>query len=121
MQSVPPRYISEAEAAVLVATLTRAPLGEVGKHLVDSVSRLRVIGRCDCGCDSVTFQRRSTTQNGYRVADAVGNSPSGEEIGVLVWAVDDELADLELYNYSEEQARLPQPESIRPYEETRRE
>jgi hypothetical protein len=121
MQPIPPRLISTQEAAVVLAALTRAPLGEVGAHMVASVPRLRVVGCCDCGCDSVTFERRSATQSGYRVADGVGYLQSGEEIGVLVWAVDDELADLEMYNYSEELPRLPQPESIRPYEEARRE
>jgi hypothetical protein len=55
------------------------------------------------------------------LADGVGYLKSGEEIGVLVWAIGDELANLELYNYSEEPPRLPQPESICPHEEVRRE
>lgn len=104
-----------------MAALARAPLGEVPAHMVNSVPRLRVVGRCICGCDSITFERRATSHNGYRLADGVGYLKSGEEIGVLVWAIGDELANLELYNYSEEPPRLPQPESICPHEEVRRE
>jgi hypothetical protein len=50
----------------------------------------------------------------------VGYLSSGDEIGVLVWAAAGQISDLEVYNYSEESARLPRPESIRPYEEVQR-
>ena len=121
MPPIPQRPVSEHEAAVLVPALSRASLGDVGPQMIDSISRLLVIGRCDCGCDSVTFERRTTAQNGYRVADGVGYLESGEEIGVLVWAVGDELAELELYNYGEEPAGLPQPESVCAHAHARKE
>ena len=44
---------------------------------------------------------------------------SGEEIGVMVWAIADEVTGLEVYNYSNDLAHLPAPESICPFEEAR--
>ena len=117
MQPISPRPINAKEVAVLQAALTRAPLAEVPLEIIQSVSRLTVIGRCDCGCDSVDFERKETTGSiFYRLADAISFSETGEETGVMVWAESNKIVSLEVYNFSDDVAHLPVPESIRSFE-----
>lgn len=119
MQPVSTRPITEKEAAVIHAALVRAPLIDVSPQIINSVPKLLVVGRCECGCDSVDFERHKSTDSAYRIVDGVGYLESGEEIGVMVWAIADEVTGLEVYNYSNDLAHLPAPESICPFEEAR--
>ena len=117
---IPPRPLTESEAAVIAAAIQRAPLGEPGAACNYLTASLRVVGRCECGCDSVFFTTADWTKDQYRLADGLGYTDDGEEIGVLVWAGSGGLVHLELYNYSERPARLPAPASVCPFEEARR-
>lgn len=121
MQPVaPPRELTEAEAAVVSAALEQAPVGEVPATFQASVPRLRVVGRCECGCGSLFFAGIEGATGQYRVADGLGYTDDGEEIGVILWASEEAVVHMELYNYSERPARLPTARSVRPFQESRR-
>ena len=114
MSLITERAISEMESAVIFSALRLAATEEISGAIMASVQNLRVVSQCECGCDSISFKRLTSSGNGRRVADGIGFTQNGEEVGVLVWVVADEITDLELYNYSDELARLPEPASIRP-------
>src|SRR5438045_8817906 len=50
-----PRLITQAEAAVVRTALERAPSTSPTTRVVVPVNELMVVGRCECGCDSVDF------------------------------------------------------------------
>lgn len=112
----PNRGISSAELAVLRAALAVAPTTpDSGRHL-EAAERLRVIGACDCVCDTVDFARAHPGSRSYPVADAVGTTPGGGTVGLLVFGTEEELTSLEVYGICvrEDGIRLPTVESIRP-------
>ena len=116
MQSQAERQISEQELEVLSAALERAPRRPEASLLRPSVSSLRVVGQCRCGCGSVSFDRGATQEHLFIVADAVADSAHGL-IGVLVWALPSRIVELELYSLGAEPAEgWPITATIRPWE-----
>jgi len=120
MVKLEPRELSANEASVIAAALKRAPTGKPCSASEVEVSRLRVVGRCECGCDSLFFSGIAEAMEQFRVADGLGYTEDGEEIGVILWARGDSLVHLELYNYGEQPARLPIAATVCPFEESRR-
>jgi hypothetical protein len=113
------RPISDGEAAVVQRALEVAGTEDATPGLVEQISQLRVVGRCGCGCASVDFRNPMQGQKAVIVADAVASSPNGEDVGLLVWALDGHLSGLEVYSYSDFPASLPVLESICCYQGTR--
>ena len=115
MIALDPRHLTPAEVAVVAAAVRQAPV-EVGFTVDDQhlALNLRLVGKCDCGCASVFFSTEEWAATQHRVADGVGRTADGEEIGVIVWATSTGLAHLELYSFSERPTPLPEPSSIRP-------
>ena len=121
MQPITPaRPLTEIEAEVIAAAIARAPLGDPGPSSSYLQPKPQVVGRCDCGCDSIFFEGIETAKEQYRIADGLGYSSEGEEIGIIVWANNGRVVHLELYNFSENLPRLPLPNSVCPFEESRR-
>jgi hypothetical protein len=116
---VPSRPLTEAETAVILAALTRAPVGEPDVASTYLPASLRVVGRCDCGCDSVFFTASDWSEGQHRVAEGVGYAADGEQIGIIVWAGDQGLLHLEVYNFEESPAHLPDPATVCPFEQAR--
>jgi hypothetical protein len=117
MEPVKRRPVSEKEAAVLVAALTHAPVSAEAATIAAIVPKLHVVGRCRCGCDSVYFDGALHGEAPtYRVADGLGYRSNGEQTGIILWATAGQLAHLELYNFTEGPARLPEPASLCPFE-----
>jgi hypothetical protein len=109
------RPISEAEAAVVERALAVAAVDDSASALSTSVATLQVVGRCGCGCASVDFCRPATGHMAQMVADAVAKAPNGEDLGVLVFALNGQLSGLEVYSYSDNPAPLPVVASIAAY------
>ena len=109
-----PRPLTVEEVVVTAAAIRHAPYGK-GFQLDDGYlnSKLKVVGRCDCGCASLFFSSPEWTLEHHRVADGTGYTADGERIDVIVWATSAGLAHLELVSYSERPALLPEPTSIR--------
>lgn len=106
------RAISDAEADVIERVLAVAATDASVEGLIEQVRALQVIGRCDCGCASVEFCRPAPGQMPRIVADVVAESPDGEGVGLIVWALDNHLSGLEVYSDSDRPAPLPVVGSI---------
>jgi hypothetical protein len=78
-----------------------------------TVSGLKVIARCDCGCDTVEFEGIDWSAPATVVADGQGSTGAGEEVGIIVFANGSTIACLEVYNYGDAPAHLPRVESIK--------
>jgi hypothetical protein len=108
------RPILPAETAVIVAALANAPVSPNAAMLVESVSSLHAVSGCDCGCGSIDFTTRD--QPNSPIADGVGTTASGNEVGVLVWGTTSTITALEIYSLAECLDRgFPMPQSIRPF------
>jgi hypothetical protein len=112
MQGTPqlPRPISADEAAVIYRALEVCPTGPVSQAVRGSVSKLRVVWCCTCGCDTVNFVGAGQSSV---IADGVGKTPDGREIGLIVFGRSDRVTSLEVYSYDDVPARLPILDSIR--------
>ena len=110
------RPISETEAAVIERALAVASIDESSATLSRSVRSLTVISRCACGCATVDFLMPTQDLVPRIVTDAVAMSPSGEDLGLIVFAIDNEISCLELYSYSDNPAPLPVLDSISGYD-----
>jgi len=114
------RPASPAEIAVVEAALAIAPISHRASFLRRSVHALRVQAACDCGCASVDFEIPPEPGSCRLVADGVGRTPTGGRVGVLVWALDDRVSGLEVYDLGagQDDRRLPLPSSIQPSPES---
>jgi hypothetical protein len=112
------RPISEAEVRVVERALAVAATHPSASDLIGQVRSLQVVGRCGCGCASVDFQIPARGQIASIVADAIAKAPDGEQLGLIVWALDSELSGLEVYSYSDSPAPLPVINSICGYDGT---
>ena len=80
-----------------------------------SLVNLKVVAHCDCGCDSVDFHGIDWSAPPTVIADGQGKTEAGDEVGIIVFSNGSAITGLEVYNYSDEPARLPAIESIQPY------
>jgi hypothetical protein len=111
-----PRRITRHEAEVLRRALEICPAGPVAQDLLDSISNLEVVARCECGCDTVEFGRIDWAGPPELVAEGVAQTADGMAVGLLVFGTADAVTCLEVYSLDDEPARLPTVESIRPYQ-----
>lgn len=107
------RSITASELAVLSRAVEVGALEGADVPSLDPLSSLQVVGRCDCGCASVDFQRLGPGQVPSLVADAMGETPNGERVNVLVFASDGQFTQLEIVGYSDDPAPLPIPSTVR--------
>ena len=115
-----PRPISQREVAVLARMLERCAVQGAVTFDLASLERLNVVARCDCGCDTVDFQGIDWSTRPAVIADGQGKTETGDEVGIIVFGNGSAIACLEVYNYSDEPARLPVVETIQPYGATAR-
>jgi len=101
---------------VIERALVVAAVDPSAVDLLSQVRTLRVVSRCGCGCASVDFEAPTGDQLPSIVADAVAAGPNGEQLGLIVWAWEGRISGLEVYNFSEDAAPLPVPDSICSYE-----
>jgi hypothetical protein len=116
--AVTPRPLSEAERKLLVSVLESADFS--GRdELLAQMNGVEVVGRCNCGCATVTLRVDSRPPadetarpipNEAWVLDAEGESVGG----VLVFTRGGDLCELELYSNSDEPIReIPSIERVR--------
>jgi hypothetical protein len=109
------RPISEPEAAVLTRVLERCAMK--GRLQIDraSLSKLNVVARCDCGCDTVDFTTIDWSDPPAVIAEGQGKTKGGDDVGIIVFGSERSVACLEVYSHSPGPARLPVLDSITPY------
>jgi hypothetical protein len=111
------RPIKPEEVAVIRAALERAPKETVENTAIASIDCLRAVGQCGCGCDSVDFVEHDPAHMSYPVADGIGRTTRGGEVGIIVWGRHDAITGLEVYSFDDEDdSKLPIPESIYRFE-----
>ena len=80
---------------------------------------LRVISRCGCGCptiDLVVGRANSATTGPSRIlADFVGSTVEGVQVGVTLHAREGKISELEIYELGEPVKSLPKLESLRSF------
>lgn len=109
------RPLSEAEIAVIRTMLERASDDQNRERYLHTIDSLRVLDTCECGCDSIDFVRGPLEYPPMIVADGYGTTLGGSEVGLLLWALGDQLTGLEVYSLGGEddvEIRLPLLESI---------
>ncbi len=114
------RPISAQEIEVLRMTLARTAAAPEFKRLTASTDHLRVVGKCDCGCDSVDFVEQGKTQS-KPIADGIGSTSRGGKVGVIVWGTSDMITGLEVYDLGagDHYIKLPTPDSFKSFERSR--
>ncbi|MES2185538.1 MAG: hypothetical protein V4505_13375 [Pseudomonadota bacterium] len=117
MIPISPRRITAEERDLLIAALERAPVATfVAGNLGETIPELMVIGRCECGCASVTFSPQGEGISDM-VADGLATDPTGESVGLILWARHGRFTELEIVGHSDVPAGLPSAISVRSYEE----
>ena len=109
------RDLSQEERAILVHLLQlEAP------DRLSQIESLKVIAKCGCGgCPTVlfgnSFDSAPVTKDHYILADYAGTNASGGLIGVMVWANDSDITELECYSIDgSEPVTWPVPLALRP-------
>jgi phosphoglycerate dehydrogenase-like enzyme len=112
-----PRPLTQHEISVIRAAIARAAAMEVPVTLLDGLEELRVVGRCDCGCDSVDFVAHDPQRPSRPIADGFGETPAGGTVGIIIWGTNDALTGIEVYDLGAgaEDIKLPVESSIRPW------
>jgi hypothetical protein len=108
------RPISPSEAAVLERALQVGALPSPSEAALASISDLRVTASCKCGCATVWFGPKGDAANGTMAAETCGTW-ADQTVGVIVWVDDDQIVGLEVVGAGA--VGLPDPASVRPYEE----
>lgn len=66
------------------------------------LTALRVVGRCSCGCPTVDLALGDSQQNktgpSQILADFIGATPEGIEVGVILHVRQDQISELEVYS-----------------------
>jgi hypothetical protein len=111
------RDLNSAERDLLRWVLKRSA-AEPERYL-EQIPRLRVVGRCGCGCPTVDLalegQPHSRDAVARLIAEAEGQSPEGISVGVLVFAKDEVLSVLEVYSVAGDALfSLPSPDALAP-------
>jgi hypothetical protein len=110
------RPISEREAELVTWLLKSGATRRSLQHLAGDVSKLRVVGRCGCGCASVDFEENGRhCVRSHPIAEAYGETPTGLKFGLILWGRDDAVTGLEIYEGHPGSANtLPSPEALSP-------
>lgn len=112
------RLISAKEIEVVRITLEHAATAPEFRKLIAGAEGLQVVGKCDCGCDSVDFVEQGKAVDAKPIADGTGNTYRGGKVGVIVWGTQRIITGLEIYDLGagDKDIKLPIPESIMPFE-----
>jgi len=85
------------------------------------LDHLRVVGRCGCGCPTVDLafgdSQHNTTGPSHILADCVGVTPEGIEVGIMLHAREDKISELEIYSLAgcEHPFGLPRIETLKQF------
>ena len=91
------------------------------KPYVSQIATVNVVGKCTCGCPTIDLalgdREQRKTSPSIILADFVGKTPEGIEVGVIVHAREGEISELEVYAISDWKGpfNLPSVESLRQF------
>jgi hypothetical protein len=108
------RPITKREIEVVDWMLVHGSLGASLDHLRQGLRDLRVVARCGCGCASVDFVAGGQSAGARRIAEAVARDSRGRACGVILWALDDQVSGLEVYEQEPGSAtEIPATQTLR--------
>jgi hypothetical protein len=91
------------------------------KPYLSQIANVNVVGKCTCGCPTIDLalgdcEQRKTAPS-IILADFVGKTPEGVEVGVIVHAREGEISELEVYAIPDWQGpfKLPSVESLKQF------
>ena len=97
------RPLTEEEKSLLLFLLVNA--GEEAAAFLPQIENAMVVGRCSCGCPTVDLQvsekAEASPHKTNVIADVIGITADGRQVGVIVFAGQGRLSCLESYNLSE--------------------
>ncbi len=71
------------------------------KPYLSQIANVKVVGKCTCGCPTIDLalgdREQPNTGPSVILADFVGRTPEGTEVGVIVHAREREISELEIY------------------------
>ena len=109
------RLIRADEAALVRWMLCHASLTGPLAHLLAEIARLKVVDHCRCGCRSVLFGPSILPGRREPIASAIGYTPVGAAVGVVLWGTRESVSALEFTGQVEDLGdSLPVQESLRP-------
>ena len=119
-----PRALSAGEHRLL-SWLLGGIEPEVARVLADQVAGAAVVGTCRCGCSSVLLSPRTarlaaTTvgrlsprgRTDHVALSAVGRSPAGHRVDVVLHVVEGRVAELELYDVEAGEGTAVDPATV---------
>ncbi|MDP3212971.1 MAG: hypothetical protein Q8S73_02620 [Deltaproteobacteria bacterium] len=112
------RAIAIEELNVVAWLLANAAMVDVSNLRADSLQGARVIAGCDCGCASIDFVRAGEIVDSSIAADALTFWPDGSRGGVILWAGQDRILGIELYDVDPSSShRFPTVDVLRRWED----
>jgi hypothetical protein len=113
------RPLTEEETKLLEWLLTNGTSD--AKQFVSRIADLNVVGKCTCGCPTIDLalggnEQRKTGPSTI-LADFVGKTREGVEVGVIVHAREGEISELEVYAIPDWKGpfSLPSVESLKQF------
>ena len=89
------------------------------KQYASQIVDVSVVGTCTCGCPTIDLavgdRKQRKTAPSHILADFVGKTPEGIEVGVILHAREGEISELEIYAIPDVNGRfnLPSIESLK--------
>ena len=113
------RPLTEEERKLLEWLLTNG--SPEAKPYLSQIANVNVVGKCTCGCPTIDLalgdRAQRKTAPSTILADFVGKSPEGVEVGVIVHAREREISELEVYAIPDWKGpfNLPSVESLKQF------
>jgi hypothetical protein len=108
------RTLSDAEVAVVEWLLHHGDRSTSFSALGEAVGKLRVVGRCGCGCASVDFVKDGQNGTALSIAESLGSDSRGRQCGIILWSKNGALSGLEIYECEPgSAAEIPSVETLR--------
>src|SRR5262245_42317507 len=113
------RAINEQEVLVIQTAIARGRVVDIQDAVLSTLTKLQIVGQCNCGCASVDFVPSGQALPYKPIADVLGTTSTGGEVGIIVWGSENAITGLEVYDAGAGQhdLHLPVPESIRSFDQ----
>jgi hypothetical protein len=112
----------KADERMLIEWLIANGIPEA-KNYLPQLDGLHVVSRCSCGCPTVDLavaNAQASTMGPSRIlADFLGVTPEGQQVGVVLHAREGKISELEIYPMGQTVGSLPKIETLNPFDRPR--
>jgi hypothetical protein len=117
--TIPENRQLNAEERTLIEWLIANGIPEA-KNYAQQLEGLHVVSHCSCGCPTVDLAvvdaQASTTGPSRILADFLGVTPEGQQVGVALHAREGKISELEVYAMGQTIGSLPKIETLNPFD-----